>query len=229
LLGYGQCSLTKYLFMAASEDDPNLNVDNIRDFFAHILERVRWEKDLHFQTCTTMDTLDYTGPGLNSGSKVVMAAAGDRRRTLPVQLPGSLSLPEGFRDPSLVMPGVAAIKAPAFNDSKQGGVTRKTFCDFCSRSKALKDFPLVVLVDDSSFAAENLNNFLWVTFTRSDPASDIDGTDSFTRDKHWGCGDTLIIDARSKPHHAPVLEEDKEVVKKVDAMGAPGEPLHGII
>ena len=71
-------------------------------------------------------------------------------------------------------------------------------------------------------------NFLWVTFTRSDPASDSYGLESFTHNKHWGCSGPFVIDARAKPHHAPGLEEDPALVKRVEALAAPGGSLHGI-
>jgi 4-hydroxy-3-polyprenylbenzoate decarboxylase len=70
---------------------------------------------------------------------------------------------------------------------------------------------------------------LWVTFTRSNPAADIEGIGAFIEKKHWGCTGALVIDARLKPHHAPPLEEDPEIEKRVDALGASGGPLHGII
>jgi 4-hydroxy-3-polyprenylbenzoate decarboxylase len=93
----------------------------------------------------------------------------------------------------------------------------------------LSKFPLVVVVDDSEFTAKSWENFLWVTFTRSDPATDIYGVGSFTHCKHWGSRGSLIIDARLKTYHAPPLEDDPEVEKRVDGLGAPGGPLHGII
>jgi len=70
---------------------------------------------------------------------------------------------------------------------------------------------------------------VWVTFTRSNPATDIDGVNDFTENKHWGCGGSLIIDARKKPHHAPELIKDPEVEKKVDQMGEKGGSLFGVI
>ena len=85
------------------------------------------------------------------------------------------------------------------------------------------------MVDQSDFAARNLDNFLWTTFTRSNPATDIYGIESFIRDKHWGSFGSLVIDARSKPHHAPPLVEDPAVTRRVDALAAPGRPLHGIL
>ena len=85
------------------------------------------------------------------------------------------------------------------------------------------------MVDDSLFAARTLDNFLWTTFTRSDPARDVYGIDSFWSDKHWGCRGPLVIDARTKPHHAPPLVEDPDVGRRVHALAAPGGPLHGLI
>ena len=87
----------------------------------------------------------------------------------------------------------------------------------------------MVVVDDAGFTADSLRNWLWVTFTRSDPAKDVDGVGAFTEDKHWGCAGPLVIDARVKPHHAPPLIDDPAVEARVDALGAPGGPLHGII
>ena len=87
----------------------------------------------------------------------------------------------------------------------------------------------MVVVDQSDFAAQTLDNFLWTTFTRSNPAADIYGIESFLPDKHWGCFGSLVIDARSKPHHAPPLVEDPAVTRRVDALAARGGPLHGII
>jgi 4-hydroxy-3-polyprenylbenzoate decarboxylase len=95
ILGQGQLSLAKYLFIVAREDALRLDVHDIPAFFRHVLERVDWRRDLHFQTRTTIDTLDYSGSGLNEGSKVVIAAAGDVRRTLPIEVPVDL-LPPGL-------------------------------------------------------------------------------------------------------------------------------------
>jgi 4-hydroxy-3-polyprenylbenzoate decarboxylase len=230
ILGQGQLSLAKYLFIVAHEDDPGLDIHDIPRFFAHVLSRVDWQTDLHFQTQTTIDTLDYSGAGLNAGSKVVIAAAGPTRRELPIVLPAGFTLPDGFREPRLCLPGIVAVAGPAFS---AGGGERepaiKRFCGSVDANHPLNVFPLVVVVDDSEFVARSLNNFLWTTFTRSNPAADVHGIGEFVREKHWGCRGSLVIDARIKPHHAPPLVEDPEVSKRVDRLGAPGGPLHGII
>jgi 4-hydroxy-3-polyprenylbenzoate decarboxylase len=230
ILGQGQLSLAKYLVIAAREDSPALDVQDVAGFFRHVLERADWRRDLHFQTCTTIDTLDYSGGSLNEGSKVVIASAGPKRRELPLEVSGSLSLPKRFSGPRLALPGVLIIQGPPWEPSNEAGRrTMEGFCAFFSDSDPINSFPLIAVVDDSEMAARTLNNFLWVIFTRSDPAADIYGVGAFTRQKHWGCSGSLVIDARSKDHHAPPLVDDPEIEKRVDALGAPGGPLHGII
>jgi 4-hydroxy-3-polyprenylbenzoate decarboxylase len=228
ILGQGQLSLAKYLFIVAREDDPTLDVHDISAFFQHLLARIDWRTDLHFQTCTTIDTLDYSGTGLNEGSKLVVAVAGPARRALPTAIANGLHLPERFGSPSVCLPGVLAVQAPPFTRDT-GEATAQKFCEVFRPDDPLCAFPLVVLTDDSVFTARTLNNFLWVTFTRSNPAVDVYGVGALVRYKHWGCEGALVIDARAKPHHAPVLEDDPAVSRRVDALGAPGGPLHGII
>jgi 4-hydroxy-3-polyprenylbenzoate decarboxylase len=231
LLGQGQLSLAKYLLIVAREDDPNLDIHDVAAFFRHLLERVDWRYDLHFQTCTTIDTLDYSGTGLNEGSKLVIAAVGPPRRTLPREVPAALPLPAGFTEPRLCLPGVIAIQAPPAGPTPADGPAPEVerLCRALAESAALADFPLLVLVDDSDFTARNLRNFLWVCFTRSNPAADVHGVGAGVRHKHWGCSGPLVLDARIKPHHAPPLEEDPEVERRVDALGVRGGPLYGII
>ncbi|MFO0825205.1 MAG: UbiD family decarboxylase [Gemmataceae bacterium] len=240
ILGQGQLSLAKYLFIAAKEDAPELDIHDIAAFLRHILERFDPETDLHFQTRTTIDTLDYSaGMGLNAGSKVVIAAAGPKRRELALEVPSGLRLPEGFSDPRVVMPGVLALTGPKCGTrSAERGVEDPSpeiaallsvlNSAFRVPHSALSGFPLITVVDDSDFAARSLNNWLWVTFTRSDPANDIHGVGEFVDRKHWGCRGPVVIDARLKPHMPPPLVEDPTVTRRVDALFARGGPLHGI-
>ena len=229
ILGYGPPSLSKYLFIAAEEDNPQLDVQQIRPFFSHILERVDWRRDLHFQTMTTMDSLDYTGGGLNKGSKVVIAARGARRRALSDSVPPNLPLIDGFSEPRIVFPGVLAIHGPPFRDYQRAEEEIARLCGALEGATALDGLPLVLLTDDSEFISRNLSNFLWVTFTRSNPSHDIYGVNSVTQHKHWGCDGPLVIDVRLKEHHAPPLIEDPKVTQRVDELGKKGGSLHGII
>jgi 4-hydroxy-3-polyprenylbenzoate decarboxylase len=229
ILGQGQLSLAKYLWIAAREDDEQLDVHDVEGFLRHMLARVDWTRDLHFQTRTTIDTLDYSGDALNQGSKLVIAAVGPPTRELPVEV-DSPRLPAGFGPGRLCLPGVLAVEGPRFEANASGVDQRvEAFCRAVSPSDPINRFPLVVVVDDAEFTARTLNNFLWVTFTRSNPAADVYGVDAFTSQKHWGCRGSLVIDARIKPHHAPPLVEDADVARRVDALGASGGPLAGII
>ena len=225
ILGKNQLSLAKYLFMAAKEDDETLNTHDIKRFLKHVLERVDWKRDVHFHTNTTIDTLDYSGDGLNSGSKVVFAAAGEKKRELLKALPGDFKLDIKH---ALASDGILAVKLDEYQNQEQGKATIASLKDQL-KVNDLTQIPLVVVCDDTEFTAEHINNLVWVAFTRSNPATDIDGVNDFTENKHWGCEGSLIIDARKKPHHAPELIKDPEVEKKVDQMGEKGGSLYGVI
>ncbi len=231
VLGQGQMSLAKYLLIVDRQDDPDLDIHDIGSFLSHILQRVDWRRDLHFQTRTTIDTLDYSGSGLNQGSKLVIAAVGEPCRKLPTTIEGDLQLPADFSEPKVCMPGVLAIKGPKClgeaSSPNSPGVDNACdkLCNSFNEEAAINRFPLIVIVDDSDFTARTLSNFLWVVFTRSNPAADVYGISASTQDKHWGCRGSLVIDARIKPHHAPPLVEDPAVTKKIDALAARGGPL----
>ncbi|MDA7978679.1 MAG: UbiD family decarboxylase, partial [Pirellulales bacterium] len=228
ILGLGQMSLAKFLWIAAENDDPQLDIHDTASFFRHMLRRVDWRRDLHFQTQTTIDTLDYSGQGLNQGSKVVIAAVGQPIRELPMELPQAPRLPDGFSNPQMCFPGAVAINGPAATSLsfEEAALQVKECCDAIARDATLrqtwKSYPLFVVVDDSFFTAESMRNFLWVTFTRANPATDIHGVEEFTEHKHWGCRGALMIDARRKQHHAPPLQPDAEIARRVDKLGAKG-------
>jgi 4-hydroxy-3-polyprenylbenzoate decarboxylase len=220
ILGQGQLSLAKYLFIVNRFDREDLDIEDSLAFFQHVLERVDWRRDLHFQTQTTIDTLDYSGQGFNLGSKVVVAASGDKKRDLPLAIPENLQLPEGFSKPKVVMPGVLALNGPQHEGPMDEHL--ENFCAQFDRAAPINSFPLVLIVDDAEFTARNVTNFQWVTFTRSNPAVDVGGIEASISHKHWGSEGALVIDARVKKHHAPPLLEDREVSAKVDALGARG-------
>ena len=224
ILGTGQTSLAKFLFIAAQDDDPKLNTHDIPNFFNHILERIDWKSDLHFQTKTTIDTLDYSGSGWNAGSKVVIACCGEKKRELEAELPENFDLPIGFSNPKFAQKGVLMIQGPKFTEQFASTEEIHKLADNLE-TFYMDKIPLIIVVDDSDFAAKNLNNFVWVTFTRANPSHDIYGVKEFVEHKHWGCKGSLIIDARIKPHHAPPLIRDPEVSKKVDQLFAKGGEL----
>jgi len=219
ILGTGQLSLAKFLFITAEDGD--LSTYNEAAFLQYILERIEWTRDIHFQTNTTIDTLDYSGTDLNSGSKVVFAAYGAKKRALNSSIPKDFKDLEYFENPQLVMPGVVTFSAAQFQNYEKARMEMDALSDmlmFQVGIDQLDGFPLIVVCDDTAFLAEHINNFLWATFTKCNPAYDIYGVDSFTEHKHWGCRGPLIMDARTKPHHAPPLVLNPEVEKKVSKL-----------
>jgi 4-hydroxy-3-polyprenylbenzoate decarboxylase len=228
ILGTGQLSLAKYLFIAAKEDNQNLNTKNIELFFKHILERINLEEDLHFYTNTTIDTLDYSSINLNKGSKLVIAVAGNIKRDLSANETIFHHISSSLKSFKFVIPGILAISITTFTNYENAELEINNLCETL-KTISTENIPLIILCDDCNFLAKHFNNFLWVTFTRSNPSHDIYGTNSSFKNKHWGCKGSLIIDARIKPHHAPVLELDIEVEKKVDELGKKGASLFGII
>lgn len=228
-LGTGQLSLAKFLFITA-DNSGQLSAYRVQEYMEYLLERIDLTRDVHFYTNTTIDTLDYSGTGLNSGSKVVFAAYGDVKRTLSREVPQVLRELKGFGPVHLCMPGVVALQAPAFSTYENAArETEQLDLQLKDRAEALKGVPFIVLCDDSAFTAENLRNYLWVTYTRCNPSHDIYGVGAFTRFKHWGCEGPLVIDARVKPHHAPALVSDPDVARNIDRIFAPGGSLHDVL
>ncbi|MFS0556067.1 UbiD family decarboxylase [Brevibacillus sp. 179-C9.3 HS] len=227
ILGTGQLSLAKYLFITAEENRPLTTHDEV-DFMTYILERIDLHRDVHFYTNTTIDTLDYSGTGLNSGSKVVLAAYGDQKRELCKEVPDELKELREFENARLIMPGVVAIQGPAFTDYASAQQQLQDLCDAIQARGPIPTCPMIILCDDSTFMSASLQNFLWATFTRSNPSHDIYGVNSYYENKHWGC-DNLIIDARTKPHQAPPLIPDPTVEKNIERLFVKGASLGGIL
>jgi 4-hydroxy-3-polyprenylbenzoate decarboxylase len=211
-LGTGQLSLAKFLFITADETN-QLSTHNIESYFQYILERIDLSRDIHFYTKTSMDTLDYSGDGLNTGSKVVIAAYGDVKRKLSTQIPSCL---QDWKT-AMIMPGVVALQLNKYA-SHQDAIKEMDLLneELILNLDELTEIPLIIVCDDADFTAQTINNFVWVAFTRCNPSHDIHGIAAFTENKHWGCKGPIILDARIKPHHAPAVVKDIEIEKRVD-------------
>ena len=214
ILGTGQLSLAKFVWITApqTKKGEQLSTHNVPAFFKYMMERMDLKRDVHFYTKTTMDTLDYSGEGLNEGSKVVMAAYGDPKRTLCETVPSLIS--NHLENATCVIPGVIAINAQ-----------NNSISSIQEKLKGLGDALLnqegvfmLVITEDATWMAANIQNFLWAGFTRVNPSHDIDGVDAFVEHKHWGCQGPMIFDATIKKHHAPPVLKDATVEKRVDAL-----------
>jgi 4-hydroxy-3-polyprenylbenzoate decarboxylase len=225
VLGTGQLSLAKFLFIT-TDDTNQLHTHDVPGFFQYLFERIDLKRDIHFYTHTTIDTLDYSGTGLNSGSKVVLAAYGEKLRSLCTEVPVALKELTSFEDASLAMPGVVMIKARPFTSYELANAEMNVLNEqLKDKLEALTEVAMIVICDDARFAAATVNNFVWVTFTRCNPSHDMYGIAPFTEYKHWGCGGPLVVDARIKPHHAPPLVKDPAVEKRIDRLFSKGGVL----
>ena len=216
VLGTGQLSLAKFLFITASENR-SVNTKNLVAYFSYIFERIDWERDLHFHTNTSIDTLDYSGEGLNQGSKVVFAAYGPVLRKLATSIPEHTTHLRTFHNPQIAIPGVLVFETDAFSTYDIAQEEMQALETQLSGLE-LSQIATIFIADKSEFVAANLNNFVWSTFTKCNPSHDMYGIQAFTHNKHWGCKGPLVMDARTKPHHAPALEKEPSVEQRVNML-----------
>jgi len=227
ILGTGQLSLAKFLFITA-EEKRQLSTHHVQDFLQYIFERIDLKRDLHFYTNTTIDTLDYSGSGLNTGSKLVLAACGEQKRELATELPAIFLNLEGFENPKLVMPGVVSLQTKKFSTYFTAQEEMKLLNFQLHETYLDAGIVQIIVGDDSDFIAANMRNYLWVSYTRANPANDIYGVRSFIENKHWGCEGPMIIDARIKPHHAPAVDLSEEMRLKTNRFFEKGGALYNI-
>ena len=209
ILGTGQLSLAKFVFIT-SDDSNQLSTHNVPAYLQFLLERIDLNSDIHFYTKTTMDTLDYSGENLNAGSKVVIAAYGDVKRILASSVPEEIH--QLNANAKLVLPGIIALDAALINTK---GLQEKLKGQGANLLNEL-GVVMLILTENPSWMAEERNNFLWACFTRTNPSHDMEGVDSFVDQKHWGANGPLIFDATIKKHHAPPVEKNAAIEKRVD-------------
>ncbi len=204
ILGEGQLSLTKFLIVT----DGDIDVADFKRLWAHVLERVNWGSDLFIFANVSQDTLDYTGPSVNKGSKAMLMGLGrEVLRPLPQSFHGEL--PQGFAKPKAYLPGTLVVEGEAYN--KNPGQPKQL-----AACAALSDWQVVLLVDDSEAATASLQEFLWTFFTRFEPAADIHAATSAVRRFHVGLEPPIVIDCRMKPWYPHVLEVDPATKERVD-------------
>ena len=218
ILGTGQLSLAKYLIISG-DPEKEINCHNIKNFFKHVFERIDLSRDLHFYTKTSIDTLDYSGNDLNQGSKLVMAAYGKQKRELSLIIPDEFNTCEFISNPALMMDGVIAIMLTPFTNYSNAKLEIKKLSDWIEKRKEkFKGIVQIIIYDDFVFkpASDNLNDYVWITYTRSNPSYDIYGVGEKTENKHWSCEGPMIIDARKKLHHAPELKLSAQTEKSIE-------------
>ena len=204
ILGEGQLSLTKFLIIT----DGDINIDDFKTLWVHVLERVNWQQDLFIFANVSQDTLDYTGPSVNNGSKALLMGLGrEPKNVLPFSFHGML--PAGCQAASAFLPGTLVVEAAGYTADQ-------ALPQRVADAAAFADWPVVLLVDNLQEATASMQEFVWTFFTRFEPAADIYCARQSVRRFHVGLTPPIVIDCRLKPWYPDVLEVDPATRKLVD-------------
>jgi len=205
ILGEGQLSLTKFLILT----DGDIDITDFPKLWTHVLERINWEQDLFVFANVSQDTLDYTGPSVNKGSKAMMMGLGKEKvRELPTEYSGTL--PPHCRKLKAYLPGTLVIEA---NDYE----SMPDLATEIAKTEALQLWPCVLLVDSLEGATCSTQEFLWTFFTRFEPAADIHGASTSVQRFHVGLTPPIVFDCRMKPWYTDILGVDDATRKLVDS------------
>ena len=203
ILGEGQLALTKFLLLT----DARVDLDDFPLLLETVLARCRFETDLFVVSNVAMDTLDYTGPKVNEGSKGVLAGLGEPVRELPRAFEGAL--PAGARAARAFCGGALCVSGPSWKQDREFAVR-------LARDPAVAAWPLVALVDDAEAAAKDAPSFLWHVFTRFEPGADVHAAKAEVARNQVARTAPIVLDARMKPWMPGVVEPDPATVSLVD-------------
>ncbi|MEE2657471.1 MAG: UbiD family decarboxylase [Candidatus Latescibacterota bacterium] len=198
----GQLALTKFLVVV---DDPALDQRDFRQVLAYVLARCRFETDLFVLANLAMDTLDYSGPAINEGSKGILLGIGEARHSLPSEFRGAL--PAGARAAGTYCPGALVVESPTYADDPEYARTIAT-------DPVVAEWRLIFLLDDLELLERNVS-FLWAAFTRFEPAADIHAASSRLHRHHEMLTEPVVFDCRLKPGFPKELIADDDTVARV--------------
>ena len=154
--------------------------------------RTRPETDLFVFSNVSMDTLDYTGPVVNEGSKGVWLGLGDPVRALPREFRPHVPPPPEVTAVRVFCGGCLVVGGPPADHDPSAGPR-------LAAHPAFSGWPLLVLTDEPRRAAASPMNFLWTTFTRFEPAADVHAAATRVVRHHVVHVPPVLIDARRKP------------------------------
>ena len=202
ILGEGQLSLTKFLLLTDKPQD-------LRDFkplFEHILERVNWESDFFIFDRTSFDTLDYASGKINHGSKAMLVGVGDKRRKLKKDFFGEL--PQFIKRAEVFCGGCIVVEGDGYEQNEN-------LAKQIAESGKFDGFQIVVIHDTADFA-KSTDKFLWATWTRFNPSTDIYAKSIEVENNHIKYTAPIVIDSRMKPWYPKEVEAREDIVKLVD-------------
>ena len=202
ILGEGQLTLTKFLLLTDTPRD----LSNFKSLFEHILARVEWHRDLFVFSQTAFDTLDYASGNVNHGSKAILMGTGDAKRELTREFYGDL--PSGVRKAETFCDGCLVVEGSSYESDRD-------LPDRIAKSGEFDDWQVVIVHDNVEYA-RSTDKFLWATWTRFNPATDIFAKHIELKNNHIGYTAPIVIDARMKPWYPKEVEAREDIVKLVD-------------
>jgi UbiD family decarboxylase len=204
ILGEGQLSLTKFLLLT----DQRVDLKDFRATLEHVLARTQPQTDLYVFSNLSMDTLDYTGPVVNEGSKGVWVGLGDPVRELPREFRPTVSLPSDVSDVRVFCGGCLVVGPRPYGEDPEAPAR-------LAAHPAFRDWPLVVVSDEPERATRSVMNFLWTTFTRFEPAADIHSAGRCIVRNHIAYEPPVVIDARMKPWYPKEVSCSDDIARRV--------------
>ncbi len=208
ILGEGQLSLTKFLLLTDKRQD----LRNFKSLFEHILERVDWESDFFIFDRTSFDTLDYASGKVNHGSKAMLVGVGEKKRELKREFAGDL--PHGIERAEVYCGGCLVAEAEEYASAKEK-VSNEKLGKRIAESGKFDAFELVILHDSIEFAGST-EKFLWATWTRFNPSTDIFAKKINIVNNHITYQSPIVIDARMKPWYPKEVEVREDIKELVD-------------
>lgn len=202
ILGEGQLALTKFLLLTDTPQD----LRDFRSLFEHILARVEWQKDLFIFSQTAFDTLDYASGKINHGSKAILMGLGEVKRELPREFKGEL--PTGISSAEAFCGGCLVVEGEEYQNDKELSAR-------IAASESFGEWQVVVVHDKIEFA-RSADKFLWATWTRFNPSTDILARTVTAKHNHLAYEPPIVIDARMKPWYPKEVEPREDIVRRVD-------------
>lgn len=201
LLGEGQLSLSKCIILV----DPEVNVRSFAEVLGAVRDHFDPGRDFILLPGTSQDTLDFTGPRINRGSKMILDATAKGKRPKAEK-----KSPPAFSDPDAL--GWRALEDTLFVVKTQGEgrpLLRKLL-----GMPALKDFKMIAVVSEDVPLEDDVL-LSWGIFTRFDCERDVLFGGSKLEGVRPIYSGPLGIDATWKPEYPKPLQMEREVSERV--------------
>ncbi|BBO73812.1 hypothetical protein DSCW_12290 [Desulfosarcina widdelii] len=211
MLGEGQVSLTKVLITV----DHRVNARDIVDVSQALWRHLDAKSGIHLLAPTAQDTLDFTGPAMNTGSRLILLAADDGsgpvRGTPPQHVPRPADLPAGVSATAALGPAFLIVQV---DDSiKEIEPLRQAL----AHHAASREYLFHVIVSKDVPLTDRIM-MLWGWFTRFDPLADLYPAGRKVEGNRLLFDFPIAIDARWKTGYPKPVEFDPGVEKRVDRM-----------